>query len=78
MKTGVVDVGGGLRDIYGSGVFDYLLEKNIHFDVCFGVSAGSANISSYLSGQAGKIRESLHNMLKGQGAVRAEIRRILA
>lgn len=51
MKIGVVDVGGGLRDIYGLGIFDYCMDAEIHFDVCIGVSAGAANISSYLSGQ---------------------------
>ncbi|MGI6240180.1 MAG: patatin-like phospholipase family protein, partial [Christensenellales bacterium] len=53
-KFGVIDVGGGLRGIYGSGVFDYCLDNGICFDYCIGVSAGSANISSYLSGQRGR------------------------
>lgn len=51
MKIGVVDVGGGLRGIYAAGVFDYCMEKGIDFDFCIGVSAGSANVASYLSGQ---------------------------
>ena len=46
MKTGIVDVGGGLRDIYGAGVLDRCLDESIHFDVCIGVSAGSANLAS--------------------------------
>lgn len=54
MKVGVVDVGGGLRDIYGWGIFDYCLDNGIHFDVCVGVSAGSANVSSYMAGQRGR------------------------
>ncbi len=56
MKLGVVDVGGGLRDMYGWGVFDYCLDQGIHFDVCVGVSAGSANVCSYMSGQRGRNR----------------------
>ena len=48
---GVIDVGGGLRGIYGAGVLDYCLEQGIKFDYCIGVSAGSANLLSYLSGQ---------------------------
>lgn len=44
-------MGGGLRDIYGWGVFDHCLDNDIHFDVCVGVSAGSANTSTYLAGQ---------------------------
>ena len=51
MKTGIIDVGGGLRDIYGLGIFDYCMDADIHFDVCIGVSAGSANTASYLAGQ---------------------------
>lgn len=54
MKTGIIDCGGGLRDIYGSGVFDYCLDNNISFDVIIGISAGSANLASYVSGQRGR------------------------
>lgn len=51
MKTGVVDVGGGLRGVYAAGVFDYCLDQDIRFDLCIGVSAGSANVASYIAGQ---------------------------
>lgn len=51
---GIVDVGGGLRGIYGAGVFDYCIENGIKFDYCIGVSAGSANIASYLGNQKGR------------------------
>lgn len=54
MKTAIVDVGGGLRDIYGAGVLDRCLDDTIHFDVCIGVSAGSANLASFLAGQRGR------------------------
>lgn len=54
MKAAVVDVGGGLRGIYAAGVLDYCMEKKIHFDAGVGVSAGSANIASYLAGQKGR------------------------
>lgn len=54
MKLGLVDVGGGLRGIYGAGVLDKCLDNGIEFDYCIGVSAGSANICSYLSGQRGR------------------------
>ncbi len=52
--TGVIDVGGGLRGAYGAGVFDWCMDNDIHFDYCVGVSAGSANLSSYLAGQRGR------------------------
>ena len=51
MKTGVVDVGGGLRGVYAAGVFDYCMDQNIRFDLGIGVSAGSANVASYIAGQ---------------------------
>lgn len=51
---GVIDVGGGLRGIYGAGVFDYCMRNGIQFDYCIGVSAGSANIVSYSAGQEGR------------------------
>ncbi len=51
---GVVDVGGGERGAYGAGVFDQCMDCGIEFDCCVGVSAGAANISSYLSGQKGR------------------------
>lgn len=52
--TGIIDVGGGMRDIYGAGVLDFFLDNNITFDVCIGVSAGSANLVSYLAKQRGR------------------------
>lgn len=51
---GVVDVGGGLRGIYGAGVFDFCLENGIRFNYCIGVSAGSANVAAYIGGQKGR------------------------
>ncbi|MGN0554878.1 MAG: patatin family protein [Candidatus Fimenecus sp.] len=54
MKTGVVDVGGGLRGIYAAGVLDYCMDRGIRFDLGIGVSAGSANVISYLAGQRGR------------------------
>lgn len=54
MKTAVVDVGGGLRGVYAAGVLDRCLEDGIYFDAGIGVSAGSANIASYIAGQKGR------------------------
>ena len=51
---GIIDVGGGTRDIYGAGVFDYLLDEGIKADYCIGVSAGSINCAAYLGGHRGK------------------------
>ena len=49
--TGLIDVGGGMRDVYGSGVIDCFIDNGITFDMCIGVSAGSANIANLLSSQ---------------------------
>lgn len=52
--TGIIDVGGGLRGIYGAGVLDRCLADEVQFDVCIGVSAGSANVAAFLGGQEGR------------------------
>ena len=53
-KTGIIDVGGGMRDSYGAGIYDWCLDNGVSFDYCIGVSAGSANLSSFLAGQRGR------------------------
>lgn len=53
-KSGVVDVGGGMRGIYAAGVFDRCLDDGVSFDVAIGISAGSANICSYMARQRGR------------------------
>lgn len=52
--TGIVDIGGGMRGVFGCGVTDFLLDNDITFDYCLGVSAGSANLASYVSRQRGR------------------------
>ncbi len=54
MKTGVIDTGGGLRDVFGAGVFDWCMDQGVHFDYGIGISAGSANLASYIAGQRGR------------------------
>lgn len=48
---GVVDVGGGMRGIYAAGILDYCLDHAIEFDIGIGVSAGSANLASFIAHQ---------------------------
>lgn len=50
-KIGVIDVGGGCRGAYAAGVFDYFMQNNITFDLGIGVSAGSANLASFIAKQ---------------------------
>lgn len=46
--------GGTLRPIFSAGVMDALLENNITFPYCIGVSAGITNGVSYISKQKGR------------------------
>lgn len=48
--VGYIDVGGGMRAVYGAGVLDFCLDEGIEFPYYIGVSAGSANIISHLGG----------------------------
>lgn len=54
MKTAVIDVGGGIRGVFGAGVLDRCMELSVDFDECIGVSAGSANVISYIARQRGR------------------------
>lgn len=54
MKIGVIDVGGGFRGIYATGVLDYCQDNNIEFDLAIAISAGSANLASFLARQRGR------------------------
>lgn len=54
MKIGVIDVGGGFRGIYAAGILDYCQDRGIEFDLGIGISAGSANLSSFFSRQRGR------------------------
>lgn len=53
-KIGLVVEGGGMKCAYSAGVLDRFLDDNITFDYAIGVSAGSANVLSYLAGQRGR------------------------
>ena len=58
---GIIDVGGGLRGIYGAGFLDYCMDREISFDYCIGVSAGSANLAAYIAGQKGRNYRFYHD-----------------
>ncbi len=45
-----------MRAVYGGGVLDYLMDNGISFDLGIGVSAGAANIATYIAGQRGRVR----------------------
>lgn len=51
--------GGTFRPIFSCGVMDALLDSDIMFPYCIGVSAGSADAASYISRQRGRNLEIL-------------------
>lgn len=65
LKTGGVNVpslvleGGTFRPIFSAGVMDALLDNDIMFPYCIGVSAGITNGVSYISRQKGRNLEVL-------------------
>lgn len=54
MKNGLVLEGGAMRGLFSAGVCDVLMENNIEFDGCVGVSAGAAFGCNYKSHQIGR------------------------
>lgn len=51
---GVLFEGGSFRAVFSCGVMDALLDNDIMFPYCIGVSAGAANAASYISKQSGR------------------------
>lgn len=56
---GLVLEGGTFRPVFSAGVMDAMLEHNIMFPYCIGVSAGITNGFSYVSRQVGRNLEIL-------------------
>lgn len=52
--SGILFEGGSFRAVFSCGVMDALLEKDILFPYCIGVSAGAADAASYISKQKGR------------------------
>ena len=46
--------GGAFRGLYTSGVCDALMEEDLNFRTCIGISAGAMNGINYISGQIGR------------------------
>jgi len=49
--------GGGTRGFYSAGVFDAFIDAGIMFPYIAAISAGAANVLSYISGQKGRNRQ---------------------
>lgn len=57
MKTGLVLEGGACRGVFTTGVLDVMLERELAFDYCIGVSAGAGNAMNFKSRQKGRAYE---------------------
>ncbi len=58
---GFIDIGGGMRGIYTSGIYDGLIDRGISPEYCIGVSSGSGNLITYVSGQKGRTFRFYHD-----------------
>ncbi|MBQ7117596.1 MAG: patatin family protein [Clostridia bacterium] len=58
--TGIIDVGGGIRGVFSSGIYDAFLDEGFNADYCLGVSAGAANLITYLAKQRGRTLTFYH------------------
>ncbi len=61
LLPGIILEGGTFRPIFSAGVMDALLDNDIMFPYCIGVSAGISNGFSYISGQKGRNLKILVN-----------------
>lgn len=55
-KIGLIIEGGGMKCAYSAGILDHFLDAGISFPYCIGISAGSANMASFLAGQRDRNR----------------------
>ena len=53
-KVGLLVEGGGMKCAFSAGVLDVFIDEGITADICYGISAGSANAASFLAGQRGR------------------------
>ena len=56
MKYTIIDVGGGMRDIWGAGILDAFMDMGITFPAGIGVSAGASNLATFMAGQRGRLK----------------------
>jgi len=61
--TSLVVEGGGMRGFYGAGVLDAFMDAGLMFPYIAAVSAGSANVLSYVSGQRGRNRLVIEHLV---------------
>ncbi len=57
----IIFEGGGMRGAYTAGVIDALIENDMDFTSCYGVSSGACHATTYLSKQFGRARKIIVN-----------------
>ena len=77
MKYGLIVEGGGMKCVYSAAILDKFIDDDINFDYGIGVSAGSANLASYLAGQRNRTKRfyTVHNKDWRYLSLRSLIRR---
>ncbi len=60
-QAGLIFEGGGMRGAYTAGIIDALLENDMEFTYCYGVSSGACHATSYLSKQPGRAQRIITN-----------------
>lgn len=58
-RTGIILEGGAMRSIFTAGIMDFFLDKGIHIPNVLAVSAGAYAGMNYVSGQKGRIIDSV-------------------
>lgn len=61
--AGLVLEGGGMKGVYTAGVLDFFLDKGLEFKNVYGVSAGACTMSSFISKQRGRARDTFVDYL---------------
>lgn len=76
INSSLIIEGGGLRGIFAAGVIDCLLDYDIEFAHCIGVSAGACHACSYISKQRGRAYDVSVDYIhyKGYGSWRSLIK----
>lgn len=63
-NAGLIFEGGGMRGAYTAGIIDALLENDIEFAYCYGVSSGACHATTYLSKQIGRANRVVSDYLE--------------
>ncbi len=72
-KVGIILEGGAMRSIFTAGIMDFYLDKNIDIPNILAVSAGAYAGMNYVSGQRGRIIDSVVEPLRTEKLLGASV-----